>query len=61
MLEKSAESLEQRRTRYLQCAAEAQEFGLKCPSLAAREAYLRLARSWRALAEDIKTIGEEPH
>jgi hypothetical protein len=48
------ETPEQRRTRYLRLAADAETAAAKCRSPDLRDAYLALAKSWLLLAKDVK-------
>ena len=48
------ERVEQRLARYLQLSERAREKAELMPTLDLREGYLKLARDWRALAEEIE-------
>jgi hypothetical protein len=48
------ESVEQRMARYLQLSQRAREKAELMPTSDLREGYLKLARDWRALAEDVE-------
>lgn len=48
------ESVEQRLSRYRQLSEQARQKAELMPTLDLREGYLKLARDWRALAEDIE-------
>jgi hypothetical protein len=49
----AAETPEQRRTRYLHLAAEAESAAKRCATHDLRDAYSALARSWTLLARDV--------
>ncbi len=61
MSENQLESPEDRRERYLQSAIDAQEVAMSCSSAATRDTYMRLARSWRMLAEHVGSGVTEGH
>lgn len=49
----AAESVQQRRERYLRMAIAAHEAGARCPNLDIRARFLDIARSWEILAGEI--------
>ena len=53
MSDNTEETLEQRRARYLRLAAEARENAARTKDRETKEAFLALAESWLALAQDI--------
>jgi hypothetical protein len=49
----SPETLQQRRDRYLALAEKAEGFARRAATPAVRDAYLKLAKSWKEMAADI--------
>jgi hypothetical protein len=52
-MSETPETPRQRRARYLRLAADAEAMASQCRGTDLRDAYLALARSWTALANDI--------
>jgi hypothetical protein len=47
------ETLQQRRNRYLSLAEKSEAFARRSTTPAVRDAYLKLAKSWKEMAADI--------
>jgi hypothetical protein len=55
-----SETPEQRRTRYLRLASEAEELASRCRDSVVRDAYLALAKSWKSLAAELAPKSNKP-